>query len=331
MLLVRGPRGHLHVDLYFNGIPSLFFVDTGYAGPLVFNPWHHQREKNAIDSIGCTMSDWAKRKTAVRLKACLQAQADDDSWEEAQVVDDFMTAAECQQHAASCPVRLAGIASDQVRSMDMISCAVSPTDGRITLSEHDKLVTMNIPRVSHILTIDYMLSYGSALLLIEPATLSMGPLDVPEGWIQVESSRRHGAFVIKLELEANGLTGWFTIDTGSSVPIAIGKTMSNSLNLKKGGERFLRQSGVNNETTCARVYKEHCIYIKSEVSVQITCPIACNDTDTLAVDGYIGLEFVKCLGGVFFKDNHVYIPRHTKPLVIPPNFIDEVTVTTCKI
>jgi len=334
MVVVDGPRGHLHVDLHFTGMPALFFVDTGYAGPLVFNQWHHQRELRCMSTVSGNSAEWHRLSTAERLSVCL---ADDVHsapvrGQTNEHIDDFMAANNCTPYATGCKVRLAGIASDAVQSMDMITCPISTDNHQLKLSDDDRLVTMDIPGVCHILTIDYMLSYGGAAITFVPPMLTLGPFDNSD-WTRLEAKRVHGAFAVKINIA--GREGWFTVDTGSSIPIVLGKTFSQGLPIERANieKPFIAQKGVNSEKTCASIYEHTTVNLCQADGrfLGVETPLVSNDSNTSGVAGYLGLELIRKVGGLALTSDALYVPKQqsAEAVAIATSFLQSVAIGAC--
>ena len=335
LVVVEGPRGHAHLDLTFTKVTALFFLDTGYAGLPVFNVWHHDREERNAAMVG-GRAVWHSLSTEQRLKTCLAEgpsalpHVNDDD-----MLSHFITAEQCTPYASDCKIRLAGIASDEVRTMDIVQCPMS-LRGSHEIDKDDRMVTMNIPGICHILTIDYLISYGTAAITFRPALLQLGPVNL-NSWTQLDVLRIHGAFVCRIavqDMNGHAHDGYFTVDTGSSIPIACSKSFSSGLKLStSGAQRFVRQRGINNEKTCAKVYNSVQMKLRCANGdlFDIQTPIICNNTETLGVDGYIGLEFLKLFTAVAFTnsgDMFVNIKSGT-PKIISDDFLTPITVTAC--
>ena len=107
----------MYMDVYIRGKPTLFFVDTGYAGPPVINPWHQAREDSVIKKYG--VEKWNSTDLKTRLKLC---EALTDNYIDFEDSNTFILRHECSTYASTCTMRLAGIASDFEHVTDMVLC-----------------------------------------------------------------------------------------------------------------------------------------------------------------------------------------------------------------
>ena len=316
--LSPGPRGQMHTTIMFGDTQRLFLVDTGYAGPLVLNTWQAAREDAAQG---------------------LRPQQDGTE----------VNVHGCKAYATDCAVRLAGIASATVRDMDLVTCDdMAMGNGRgsqpLSIAAGERLVLLRLERVAHIMTIDYMLSFGGARLDFAPVQLVLGTavlgtavLGGASGWTQLECKRVHGAFAVKVAVSlgsnAPSCVGWYTLDTGSSVPLVMGKSLASKLDAPKPDRqtRFLQQSGVNGERTCGQVIGQCTASILTATSDPITLqsPLVINDTDTHGVDGYIDLEVARRFGSMVLLPDGVYVPTGVGTISILPPFLETATHNTC--
>lgn len=340
---VPGVLGSLYIDMFINGVPTVFFVDTGYAGPPVINPWHQAREESVIENIG--EKKWTNMTTRQRIEKCDETQGLLQLTDEG--LSRFVNRHTCSTYASTCTMRLAGIASDTERVTDMVLCPElvpgSTSDkSRGNHPEADLLVSMTMKGVTHVLTLDYLQSHvkfridrfngGS-----RTARLSLGSgLTVPPNWKQLKTKFIHGVFAVSLNVKADGTSfkqGWFTMDTGSSAPLVVNKSFVEENSLPSSlRDRFVQQRGVNSETTCAKVLRSVTIQALTAdgASISAAAPVLLNDTNTMGVQGYAGLELIAAWGGIFVEDRAVYVPPTVvEAAKITNDFFGQVDTDSC--
>lgn len=339
LLLVQGLHGRLYITLYIQGSPTLFFIDTGYAGPPVINPWHQAREQAVIDRNG--QSNWELADLAARVDMCDHIS---DLPSVSDRSDAFAAQHSCTAFASTCTMRLAGIASESERVTDMVVCpALVPhptaggSNGRKRHPRADLLVSFAMEGVPHILTIDYLLAHKHATLQLDPDAprLVLGH-PAPEAWVKLDTQMRHGAFATKLTVQVGeeSATGWFTIDSGSAPPLVLGRSFALLLGVEDADVEtigYVQQMGINSELTCATVLPTARITLPAAVGI-VDCPIMCNDTNTAGVDGYIGLTMLTAWGGIHVstKPHAVHIPPLPKAVInIADDFFDGSTLSEC--
>lgn len=345
---VNGVFGCLYIDLRINDSPTIFFVDTGYAGPPVINPWHQAREETVIETIG--EANWEAMSLADRLKECNNVPESYQSAGTGQ--SQFINRHMCSTYASTCTMRLAGIASNMERVTDMVLCpelvpgTLESSKTRGNHPEADLLVTMTMRGVTHVLTLDYLQSHHNFRIDIQNkqnAQLTLGQtISPPEGWIMLHTKRIHGVFAIRINLsiqiEADiyNSVGWFTLDSGSSAPLVLNKSFFEKLvqySAPAADVRFVQQSGINNETTCAQVLQDALIQVQDATNalytIDVISPVLCNDTNTMGVDGYAGLELIAAWKGMFANDKEVWIPGSSNKITIPSTFFNRVESDYC--
>jgi hypothetical protein len=283
-----GAYGRVYGEMYLNGTPHIFLVDTGYGGPPVLNTWHFRRQQRATPAA--TMSQRLEQVLAVRLSPL----ADSGGASAPEQLG-------CTPVPVQCPVRLAGISSVEVNHLNLSQCPLSPSPGnKMATLETPRMVVMHIPRVPHILTLDYMLSFGG-MVLRPGVPLRLGPVGDLKGWRRLRTRATHGVYTVRIRV--GGADGWFTLDTGSSFSVVAGHTFASQGGVKLSGppDGHVGQRGMNGERTCGDIYKSQPIQLLCEPphrDIEVRTPVVVNSTDTYGVDGYVGLELVRALGGV---------------------------------
>ena len=198
----------------------------------------------------------------------------------------------------------------------------------------------------HILTIDFLLSFGGGALLElggRSPRVTVGAPAPPPGSVAVPTRRIHGAYAIRLALEGPAGAageGWFVVDTGSPAPLTVGKSFGEGLGLPGGhqapGERFVKQVGVNRETICSLVSPR--VTARAAPGIEMETPLLLNDVDTPGgSDGYIGLGMLTQWRGLAFCRRgddeevtvHIDAPVGGTPLRASTRLIDDAMVSSC--
>ena len=64
-------------------------------------------------------------------------------------------------------------------------------------------------------------------------------------------------------------------------------------------------------------------------AVDVISPVLCNDTNTMGVDGYAGLELIAAWKGMFANDKEVWVPGSPNKITIPSSFFNRVESDYC--
>lgn len=323
------PLGFLYVQVFLRGQPSVFFVDTGWAGPPLVNTWHEGREGALIKQVG--VDKWNTMSLADKVKML----ADKPYEETTDAVQAFVDRHSCETYASSCTMRLAGIASTTDRVMDMILCPALDASKQKkaatgeTRPDADLLMTIHNPGVPHIMTVDYLLSYGTAIFDFTEVTspvLIMGDEELKGSseWMSLPTSMLYGSFSV--ELVVQGRRGKFTLDSGSAAPIVLGRTFSQNITTIPSETKFVKQVGVNGEVTCSTIVPGIEV-LAGNMSVRV--PALLSDQDTDGVEGYIGLNLMKKWGKVGITKDAVWIPPTSLRSSINSSIFDGVSSINC--
>ena len=194
---------------------------------------------------------------------------------------------------------LASLGRVQGHVAEQMTCAMQLDNIVDDDQYHQRFLLMDLDEsIPHILTIDFLLSWGGSTTLElggGSPRVTMGLQSHPMG-IEVKTRKINGAYAIRLSiLDIDGDIlgdGWFIIDTGSPAPLTIGKSFGETLNIRgrhqSQKERFIKQIGVNRESICSLVSPQVIAQV-SESSLHMSTPLLINDGDTHGSDGYIGL------------------------------------------
>ena len=198
---------------------------------------------------------------------------------------------------------LASLGRVQKHTAQQVNCPIvmnaieGPHDRRFLLMHLDK-------ETPHILTIDFLLSWGDGVSLElggECPHMTLGRIPSPPPGFQIATRNINGAYAIRLDIlsvvDDDGHTllggGWFIIDTGSPAPLTIGRTLGDTLGMghcQSHSQRFVKQIGVNRESICSLVSRQMVARVPGIPQLDIITPILINDVDTPGMsDGYIGI------------------------------------------
>lgn len=337
---VPGPLGGLYASLYLRGDPTMWLIDTGYAGPPVLNTWHLSREEAARKLHGHVK--WIRAGSAERLHMCkLRHDETDAAWSLSQ----FTQRHGCATYSSRCNMRLASIGEERNHSAELILCPmlslarseILSHSERCRTREHpaaDLVVTMRITGLPHILTLDYMSSYGDFRFDLGARPQLVLGASIPSGWTQLSTGQHQGVRTLRLQLY-NGsasVAGWFIVDTGSAPPLAVNRSMCQRLSsVNDIPLGFTQQSGVHGEVTCASIeLMEIMLEGVQGTTLRLQSPVLCNDLETAGVDGYIGLCLLAALGSVHFSADSLWVPQHDGTIKVPSNILQDVTRTQCE-
>lgn len=301
----------LLVECIWNDTPSLFLIDTGYAGPPVLS-------RSYMTTQDPVVKDIQERYQSVI--AQMQSVTEKDEHE---AIHGFIQKNECFVFTSGCTMRLMSVGATEVQQADMMMCAPlslrntwrgfhAPKND--TQSRADVFVTNSLRSSVHILTCDYLLHHAPSLIDIGQGILrcNLDPLE-----LLTLSTRFHkfplsfsgGAFVIPISIY--GTVFRCTVDTGAPGPICLGKDAVKKLSgcQKLPKNMSVKQQGVNGEQMCSDV-----IVVEVEFCDEsFATPAFVNSLAVEHVDGYVGLGFLRAYdillshGGIGFRKNG--IPR----------------------
>ena len=96
-----------------------------------------------------------------------------------------------------------------------------------------------------------------------------------------------------VDLVVGGVAFRCTLDTGSPTGVALGDTASRALRAAAGARpsaRHVVQRGVNGERVCGELVSARVDFFGFHVD---DAAVLCNDADTMGVDGYVGMAFLR--------------------------------------
>ena len=277
-----------------NDVPTLFMLDTGYAGAAVISSSYLAIQHQ------CTRGDVLRRyRTSIDL---LRKGVTDDQRHAA--INQLVRHRQCQSYTSGCTMTLASIGSVVQQQADMLMCKpikFKNTWGRYMVPTSkdkpnaDVLVTNSLPVSVNILTCDYLLHSSPTLIKLKDSTLELflSPLVVDLISPTFSFTPTHlvgGAFVIPIELD-NGNTLRVTLDTGAPGPICVNKNAIDKIaTCTRTEKRKVVQKGVNGEHICSDV-----LYTSATVAgfKFDTLGLFVNDTNAESVDGYVGLAVLR--------------------------------------
>jgi hypothetical protein len=263
----------------------LFLVDTAYAGaPVLSVSYMNCIRKNPRLTLGSVRT---------RFWATMQAlEAEMTNYEMHETLNEYVGRGACKTFTSGCTMRLMGIGETSEAQSEMLLCPPIALAGRKKWRwDADVFVTNPLPGSPHILTSDYLLHNGPAL--IEPA----------KGRLSLRASvRRHdfdlfeahlvgGAFLIPIEV--SGVVMNVVVDTGASTTLSLAPSSASRLRARGGcrlRNRKVFQTGVNGENICSDV-------VSLDVTVGGTAlpavDVLVNSQEVEGADGYVGIGILR--------------------------------------
>lgn len=211
---------------------------------------------------------------------------------------------------------LASLGRVESHTAEQVACPVHLHAADDKGAHSRRFLLMDLDRETpHILTIDFLLSWGGCARLQlggKTPSLAMGGEDaLPEASVGVATREINGAYAIRLSILGGGddgapREGWFVVDTGSPAPLTVGRSFGEALRLKGGHrspeERFVKQIGVNRESICSLVSRRVVARVTGTHLGMVT-PLLLNDVDAPVEgsDGYIGLGMLMMWRSISFR------------------------------
>lgn len=311
--LDKGSLGEsLILRMQLFGQDSLMMLDTGYAGPPVLSTSYlswlstSQRERASITD--------AYRAAIKGVRRASQGQRN-------AAIARLVSRGDCHAYTSGCTMRLMGIGSITEQQADLLlvppiafECAtqsnqyVSP---RAHARVHaDVMVTNPLPHSVHILTTDYLFHCAPCLIQPEKQILDchLPPARVAAlGMIPRKLTLAGGAVVVQMTVGGASVTA--TMDTGAPGAISLGRQVLHKLKCNDES-RVVRQVGVNAETICSSIVSadvEFYGHSLKDVAVFV------NDTPVDAVDGYVGMGFLRAFDILLQKNSVSFSPSGLLP------------------
>lgn len=289
--LVRDEHGNeaLLLDTTLAGFPSLFLLDTAYAGAPVLSTSYLSilLEREACRGSVQTRYRRALKTLHEKVTASQRHAA----------VDALLANTSCRAFVSGCTQRLMGIGETTELHADMLLCPPLRHAGAGVFDAADVFVTNPLPGAVNILTCDYLLHHAPCVLRPAAGLLHLG-LTRGEAWAMrptftfVPARMVGGAFSIAMDVGGTPLQ--LVVDTGAGAALSLGKSALSKLARSEPTARRAHQVGVHGEVVCSDV-------LLAEVRCGPWSPdgpveIFANDTELQGdADGYVGMGLLRCL------------------------------------
>ena len=243
--LVRDAVGNeaLVVEGVLVGTPSLFLVDTAYAGAPVVSMSYLAAGSNAFDP-GSVETRYRRAMHALRHEVTEDARH--------AALRGLLAQGACRSYTSGCTMRLMGIGTTNEAQADMLLCPpVLP--GSHAHVDADVLVTHPLHGSVHILTCDFLLHRAPAVLRPRAGTLELGVHDPlrRHGFEMHPARFVGGAFVVAMTVGDAPLQ--IVVDTGAAAALSLGASAARKLRTCAATARRATQTGVHREKVCSDV------------------------------------------------------------------------------
>ena len=262
----------------------LFMIDTAYAGAPVLSVSYMNaiRKDRRLASSGNVKLRFMKTMDALEKRMT--------NHEMHETLNEYVSRGICRTFTSGCTMRLMGIGETSETQAEMLLCPPILLAGRKKWHwDADVFVTNALPGSLHILTSDYLLHHGPALLEPEKGSLTLRASIQRKNFDIFDVNLVGGAFVIPVQVA--GITLNVVIDTGASTTLSI--SQSKAEKIKNGCEplnRKVYQSGVNGENICSDVVRLDVVLGSTIVP---SVDILVNSKDVEGADGYIGIGILR--------------------------------------
>lgn len=292
MYSVDDQNDQLLVEAMIGGRPSLFMIDTGYAGPPVLSA-------SCLAATDPHLLPFEAR--AASLFSQMRTEVDEERRHAA--IDSFLSTHPCLAYTSGCTMRLMGIGDTVEQQADMLMCPTlllrSSMGAYVKTSSRpagaDVFVTNALPNTVHILTCDFLrhsspcrmrMREGRLDLNMDPVTASV----TRAGHRMFSPSQMSGgAFLVPLKV--GGVDVVCTVDTGAPGPISLGRRAASKVRCGVGDPLSLRQSGIHGEQICSDLVVAEVDFAGTSLP---SVPILLNDTESSGqADGFVGLAFLR--------------------------------------
>lgn len=291
LYLVRDDSGNecllLHASL--GGRPSVFLVDTAYAGAPVLSLSFLARQAHG----GCGGGD---------LGACmrsLRGATSEDSRAGHAVLRSLMANGTCRAFTSGCTMRLMGIGETTEAQSDMLLCPRLRIPGVSTRLpvDADIFVTNPLRGNPHILTSDYLLHHAPAVLCPKAGVLEL-EVAAPRQLLLTPTFEFHparlvgGAFVVVMNI--GGVDLDVVIDTGAAASLSVSSTSIGKLATctRDGTARRSTQVGVNGERVCSDVHQAPVLLGGLDLGV---VDVLFNSHPLQGADAYAGMGLLRAV------------------------------------
>lgn len=277
------------------GVPSLFMVDTAYAGAPVLSTSYlsllfGKKGKNGTGRTNGTLPPVPSSASERQRQDALRT---------------FVWKAGCRTYTSGCTMRLMGIGETTETSSDLLLCpplrdAAGRGGGGGIPSFHlasDLFVTHSLPGNVHVLTMDYLL-HRSPVALLPAKGKILFEVDDPglRDSFQTTSRPRMVGGAMAVQFEVGGANLSLVVDTGAAVSVSVASSSVHLLTTcsPHSSNTAMRttQTGVNGERVCSDAMVARVRVGEIDLG---EVEVFANSTEVEGADGYVGIALLRCL------------------------------------
>ena len=262
----------------------LFLIDTAYAGAPVLSISYMNclRKNKRLSSSGSVKTRFMSTMEALRHQM--------PNHERHETLNEYVDRGICRSFTSGCTMRLMGIGETTETQSEMLLCPPILLAGKKKWNwDADVFVTNPLSGSTHILTSDYLLHHGPALLEPRRGQLTLRAAIQKNNFDIFEAYLVGGAFVIALEV--GGVVMNVVLDTGASTTLSIARSAAKRIeNDCKALHKKVYQTGVNGENICSDVVRLNVTVGSTSLS---DIDVLINTQDVEGADGYIGIGILR--------------------------------------
>lgn len=273
----------------------LFLLDTAYAGAPVLSISYMNCLRDKTLQRSLTNGNVQKRymATVYALRSPIS------NYDVHESLNEFAGRGVCRAYTSGCTMRLMGIGETSESQSEMFLCPpLNLADRPRWRWDADVFVTNRLDGSPHILTSDYLLHRGPALIEPKAGRLTLHASPRLSDFDLFDAVLEGGAFVVPIRVGEK--TASVVVDTGASTTLSLSKSVGNSLAaLPK--RRKVYQSGVNGENICSDV-------VQTDVAVGTTAftgiDVLVNTQEVQGADGYLGIGVLRAFD-LYLSHDHI--------------------------
>lgn len=310
-----------HISLYYsnsiydsvvlrgriNDYVTVFLLDTGFGGHLIYNSFAAGIEHGEIKKYGKVVWENMEPYNMLRLISNGYGVGDGDS------KDDYLEK-KCTVVDDDYSISLVSISEIVDVDTELLMCPVmnlERTNGTFVDSDGGELFIENkIDGSPHIITLDYLLRRLPVILDFEKGELITHALDIPSNLRFVPSKMVD--YVFAIELSVNGRMGYFIMDTGFSGTLCIYKGFEDKfITSDQTTDSSVEQMGVDTESVCSNIYDDNNLVIADYELRGI--PVITSDSENKGSDGiqgYVGSMVLQYFHIMISNDKKLYMVRN---------------------
>ena len=262
----------------------LFLIDTAYAGAPVLSISYMNclRKNKRLSSVGSLHTRFMSTMEALKREMTNQ--------EMHETLNEYVDRGICRTFTSGCTMRLMGIGETAETQSEMLLCPPLLLSGkRKWVWDADVFVTNPLHGSTHILTSDYLLHHGPALLEPRRGQLTLRASIQKDHFDVFKAYLVGGAFVIAMEVA--GVVMNIVLDTGASTTLSISRSAGKKIESGcKALHKKVYQTGVNGENVCSDV-------VRLSVAVGSTTlsdvDVLINAQEVEGADGYLGIGILR--------------------------------------